>query len=306
MQQYPEYLLWNRRKTLTGSPDPTHANGTNRPCSTKSLPVQNEAKESEDESYKCNICDKVFQSCDDYKEHKKNCTKIPKKHVCSKCSKRFTARSYFQQHYDYQHTDKPKRFQCKPCKRSFELEKTLKEHNQRLHNKGDPKYLCDFCSWGFWHRQEFTLHRAQHTGNKPFQCGRCGIASFADPHRLKNHLKTCGQANTFKCNQCGGMYSDQKSLATHVSDHHEKTERPCPICPNKIYTSEGGYYTHMRNAHKIGRNGKKLSQVVDEQERENQNDTEKEEENGKISDSQSKPIPKKKKKKSNSSKSSKR
>ena len=32
MQQYPEYLLWNRRKTLTGSPDPTRANGMNRPC----------------------------------------------------------------------------------------------------------------------------------------------------------------------------------------------------------------------------------------------------------------------------------
>ena len=44
--------------------------------STKSLPVQNEAEESEDESYKCNICDKVFQSCDNYKEHKKNCTKF--------------------------------------------------------------------------------------------------------------------------------------------------------------------------------------------------------------------------------------
>ena len=29
---YPVYLLCNRRKTLTGSPDPTHANGTNKPC----------------------------------------------------------------------------------------------------------------------------------------------------------------------------------------------------------------------------------------------------------------------------------
>ena len=29
---YPVYLLWNRRKTLTGSPDPTHTNGTNKPC----------------------------------------------------------------------------------------------------------------------------------------------------------------------------------------------------------------------------------------------------------------------------------
>ena len=34
MQQYPEYLLWNRRKTLTGSPDPTRAN---RPCKKVSL-----------------------------------------------------------------------------------------------------------------------------------------------------------------------------------------------------------------------------------------------------------------------------
>ena len=26
------YSLWNRHKTLTGSPDPTHANSTNKPC----------------------------------------------------------------------------------------------------------------------------------------------------------------------------------------------------------------------------------------------------------------------------------
>ena len=32
LQVYPVYLLWNRRKTLTGSQDPTHANGTNKPC----------------------------------------------------------------------------------------------------------------------------------------------------------------------------------------------------------------------------------------------------------------------------------
>ena len=32
LQLNPVYLLWNRRKTLTGSPDPTRANGTNKPC----------------------------------------------------------------------------------------------------------------------------------------------------------------------------------------------------------------------------------------------------------------------------------
>ena len=32
LQLHPVYSLWNRRKTLTGSPDPMHANGTNKPC----------------------------------------------------------------------------------------------------------------------------------------------------------------------------------------------------------------------------------------------------------------------------------
>ena len=34
LQLYPVYSLWNRRKTLTGSPDPMRANGTNKPCTT--------------------------------------------------------------------------------------------------------------------------------------------------------------------------------------------------------------------------------------------------------------------------------
>ena len=32
LQLYPVYLLCNRCKTLTGSPDPTCANSTNKPC----------------------------------------------------------------------------------------------------------------------------------------------------------------------------------------------------------------------------------------------------------------------------------
>ena len=34
LQLHPVYSLWNRCKTLTGSPDPTCANGTNKPCIT--------------------------------------------------------------------------------------------------------------------------------------------------------------------------------------------------------------------------------------------------------------------------------
>ena len=39
LQLCPVYLLWNRCKTLTGSPDPTRANGTNKPCMLQLYPV---------------------------------------------------------------------------------------------------------------------------------------------------------------------------------------------------------------------------------------------------------------------------
>ena len=37
LQLYPVFSLLNRRKTLTGSPDPTRANGTNKPCTYRPL-----------------------------------------------------------------------------------------------------------------------------------------------------------------------------------------------------------------------------------------------------------------------------
>ena len=51
IQLYPEYLLLSRCKTLTGSPDPTRANGTNEPCNVPNTVV---AEEAEGYSWFCN------------------------------------------------------------------------------------------------------------------------------------------------------------------------------------------------------------------------------------------------------------
>ena len=80
--------------------------------------------------YTCNICEQTFQNHSQYKTHKLNCTKIPKKFVCLKCSKGFTAKCYLTQHFDFKHTNKPKKYYCKLCNKCFELEMTMKEHNK--------------------------------------------------------------------------------------------------------------------------------------------------------------------------------
>ena len=51
-------------------------------------------------------------------------------------------------------------------------------------------------------------------------------------------------------------------MATHVSEKHQGFSKTCPFCKDKNYTSQGGYYAHLRNRHKIGRDGIKLSDAL--------------------------------------------
>ena len=85
--------------------------------------------EEEEDYFSCKICSQTFKNHNMFKKHKITCTKIKKKHVCSKCGKIFSQPSLLTQHFDYRHTDKPKKFVCIPCGKSFELKKTLQEHN---------------------------------------------------------------------------------------------------------------------------------------------------------------------------------
>ena len=45
-----------------------------------------------------------------------------------------------------------------------------------------------------------------------------------------------------------------------VSDVHEnEVTWACPVCNDKVYSSKGGYYRHLREKHQIGWNGDKLT-----------------------------------------------
>ena len=47
----------------------------------------------------------------------------------------------------------------------------------------------------------------------------------------------------------------------HVSDvHKNEITWSCPVCDDKVYSSKGGYHCHLREKHKIGWNGDKLTE----------------------------------------------
>ena len=87
---------------------------------------------------------------------------------------------------------------------------------------------------------------------------------FAVISRLQKHLETCGKEGNVECKTCGKLLSDLKSLNTHIAKVHNDTIYTCEICEDRTYTSQGGYYRHMRSMHNIGRNGQKLRDVLKE------------------------------------------
>ena len=135
--------------------------------------------------------------------------------------------------------DEPKDFVCKKWNTCFIYSKSLKVHNDRLHtDDSQKKYMCNSCG------KLFTK-----------QCGICNNAAFPTVGRLNNHLKSCGQEKEFYCQQCGKPFVTKWNLIRHVNDTHKKDLIwPCPIC-DKIYHSQGGFYTHLRVIHEISRDG---------------------------------------------------
>ena len=44
----------------------------------------------------------------------------------------------------------------------------------------------------------------------------------------------------------------------------------CPFCEDCVYSSDSGYFKHLRKMHDIGRNKRKLEEVILEEERKKQ------------------------------------
>ena len=158
---------------------------------------------AEEVGFNCPFCKRKFSNYVNFKAHKIICGSKGKKVSCAKCGKGFNTKSLMEQHYDYMHTNKPKHFICKIHNKAFELKKTLDEHNMRLHNTASYKFQCDICGHEFFHRNEFTSHRVQHSNIRPLLCGQCKDHAFSTEGKLKAHLAICGQPSKFECTICG-------------------------------------------------------------------------------------------------------
>ena len=267
ISEEPEKLNNKRKsKEISKQPAKKAKTKTNKGKASKKSerPDDEEDMENDDFSYYCDKCNNKFYDWNELMKHKYDCVKIPRKHVCPKCNRGFQQKCLMQQHYDFFHTNKPKKFVCPEHKKVYVYKKSLAEHKLRDHSEGHFKYVCDYCGKGFFHKSEFTIHRdGVHLRKKDFACNRCQEKAFTTVGRLNAHLERCGKTNNIECNQCGKLFASKESLYIHISDTHRKDmQYECPLCKDKIYDTQGGFYSHLRVKHNISRKTVKLSDFI--------------------------------------------
>ncbi|KAL0481479.1 zinc finger protein [Acrasis kona] len=116
-------------------------------------------------------------------------------YVCDVCEKVFKDRSNLVKHIRTHTREKP--FTCPECDKSFAHSQTLKEH---LNTHGNKKpYSCEHCNKSFANDANLKRHVRTHTNTKPYKCDLCG-AAFSQSNNYKSHMTSIHEISdiTFK------------------------------------------------------------------------------------------------------------
>ena len=170
----------------------------------------------------CTICDELFKSSQELKEHKA-----------------------------YVHDKKPL-YGCPNCKLEFLNGNELKEHNSSVHEKKEPELHCSLCEKTFTERIMLKRHRMQVHKFKKYKCELCD-KSFKMQKIFKRHVeKLCplknnpnrSKENPHICSYCGKSYNSQSGLFHHVTTIHEGRTFECSLC-NTAFNSRDKLKKHL-------------------------------------------------------------
>lgn len=144
-------------------------------------------------SYKCDECDKKFQSISLLKEHNRK-------------------------HYHY--------YKCDECGMTTSSPSTLKHHKKYRHSEERP-YSCVLCSVKFKTRSDLRKHLDIHNEDSPAKCNLCDF-ECRSTHTLSSHMRQYHQdtANVYLCHECDRRFTRGNNLTRHLLSIHSYSLKP--------------------------------------------------------------------------------
>lgn len=172
----------------------------------------------QEESFPCDICNRVFPSKSSRAEHRKSHSKS-----------------------DERHSQAPKKEGQRPPSNSDAFQKEF-------------KYRCGVCSERFKDPEELSEHGCLESKGRLYSCLKCD-KHFLHASHLKKHNNShrTSQANgDYRCNRCDTSFSSSKNFLSHLESHvsrlagesqedgKEDTRSggfKCPVCPQFFKTA---------------------------------------------------------------------
>ncbi|XP_064100775.1 zinc finger protein OZF-like [Macrobrachium nipponense] len=217
-----------------------------------------EKEEKEDDSKSkrkqciCKLCDEMFLSKKNYREHVYKCHPIKEEGVCLFCKKSLPKTSSsgdcrknsFAQQDDLQshiqtHTEKTL-YHCNLCNKNFSQASSHRTH-MKTHNENS-HFECDSCGETFTLNSTLQVHLMKHQKDKAYKCTLCEKC-FTHPSTLKTHMKV--HTNVKPSPSAGESGESIRVKASPGRPKSKKKQHQCEVC-SRIFTLKNTLIVHMR------------------------------------------------------------
>lgn len=169
------------------------------------------------ESVECPICNKLYLKSS-MKLHV-NTHNIKTEFKCNICNKVFSTNWNLKQHRWIHACRSTKPFKCKTCTAAFIREVDYITH-MNIHRSIKP-FTCNYCGCQFSRKYNWLRHTKEHEIPKKHQCAICNKL-FHRAYYLKEHLRVHSGERPFSCNICGKTSATKTNHNKHIKIHHAR------------------------------------------------------------------------------------